>query len=547
MIDEPMSAKQNSTSSEVITASTLEGVMFSKGTKNAGKQPQWQPFETDDLSHAKHVIVIGGGLSGLVAAYTLKQQGIRVTVLESGSRLGGAIQSDQCGEYLCEAGPNSFPSSSSKELMQLIAELRIRPLAASPHAKNRYVALGSTLIPVPMNPIAFLSSPILSLPEKIRILQEISVPKRDGAAPEESVEAFISRRLGEAVHRRMVQPFLTGVYAGDTSRLSAKAVLPALVQWEQDYGSILMGGIKAMLRKMFPDTSAPNFKKRGARPAFQKRGKSALLNFPDGMHQLISSLAKSLGDTSIVLNAKVDSMQRMGDPAGVPESWQITLTNGVRYEADAVIMATPAFKASELLFTVHPDVAQLLNKVEYAPIQLMYQAFNTSDIQRQRKGFGSLRCWERENPAQKAWLGSLWTSSLFPERVPRGTFMLSHFFGGANHPEVLLWDAARCEQEAYAQSQWMLQLKQGARPTFNQLYRWEKAIPQYTIGHVDRMKFTKEALDNAFKGRLVLTGNYLSGINLNKCVTQGQASAETVLRSFAEHPIDFPQEHLQTH
>ncbi len=485
-------------------------------TKSLHPSPE-QVFHHATPPKDAHVVVVGSGLCGLVAAYRLTKAGVQVTLLEAGERLGGNIMTHSWVDFTTEAGPNSFPSSSA-ELMHLLEEIKLRPLAASPLAKYRYITLGSSLIKVPMDPVSFFLSPLLSLPAKLRLLQEPWIAPHQGV--EETVEEFVCRRLGKQVHQRLVQPFLTGVYAGDTAKLSAQSVFPTLVEWEQAHGSIVKGALHAMLHKK----KSPKSKTK----ASMQKNKHALLNFPDGMESLVHRLASLIGDEHIQLKSRVEQLTYNDEPEH-GRAWRIRLNHGVKLEADAIILATPAYATADILDEIAPELARSLGQIEYAPIHVVYQAFALKDVTKRRRGFGTLRALEKDNPFQQAWLGSLWTSSLFPERCPKGHLLLSHFFGGALHPEVKLWDDGRCIREASQQSQWMLQLNPNAKSVLNVVYPYMRGIPQYHVGHKAKIETVQGSLDASFGGRLQITGNYVGGINLNKCVISAQTAVQKTL------------------
>ena len=514
----------NETASETVKISSKPENILRQNASKSMNPLQHSVFHNGELPCDAHVVVVGGGISALVCAYELRKKGVSVIVLEASSQLGGNLQTHQYGEFMCEAGANSFPSSS-RELMLLLDEIKLRPLAASPAAKHRYITIGSTLVSVPMDPLSFVLSPLLSLNAKLRLLQEPWIPQKQ-SDEEESVEAFITRRMGVQVHSRLIQPFLTGIYAGDSSKLSAQSVFPTLVNWEREHGSIIKGAFHSAFKKWTAHSSDAKSKTKAA----MQKNKHALLNFPEGMAQLIKVLSHHVGHEAIRLNSAVEQLNYNPD-AIHGKAWRIQLTHGERIEADAVVLATPAYHASDLLWHIAPEPARLLRQIEYAPIQLVYQAFSLKDVQKKRRGFGTLRCWERPNPYSEAWLASLWTSSLFPERCAKNHVLLSHFFGGALHPKVKLWDEARCIHEASQQSQWLLNLRPKASSVLNVVYPYMKAIPQYHLGHQARMENVEAGLQEAFEGRLQLAGNYVKGISLNACVVTAQRVAHQVLET----------------
>jgi protoporphyrinogen/coproporphyrinogen III oxidase len=450
------------------------------------------------------VIVIGAGLSGLACAYALKQAGLSVQVLEAAPQAGGWIQSFAVEDhhYLLEGGPNSFPSSS-KAVVDLAEQLGVPLVAASPTANHRFVAMGAELLEVPYSIGSALTTKLLPLSAKLRLLQEPFIAPLPADAPEETVAQFVERRLGAMAHTRMVQPFLTGVYAGNSHELSAK-----LVEYEQKHGSI----IKGLLAE-----------KRKAKQSNQKKRPYALLNCAGGMKTLIQKLEQALTG-KIFLNTAVTALRQ------TPSGWQLALANGQQVATHGVVIATPAFVASQLMATVSGEVRALLDTVDYAPITVVYQAFKKRHLAHRKEGFGALRCWEVPNPVNQAWLGSLWTSSIFPNRCPKDESLVSHFFGGSSHTDVLLWSETRAIEEATAQSAWLLGTAPKATPTLNAVFNYAKAIPQYTLGHDNRMSLVKTILAQQAPS-LQLAGNYLQGINLNNCVLSGQLAAENLLKS----------------
>jgi protoporphyrinogen/coproporphyrinogen III oxidase len=477
------------------------------------------------------VLIVGGGVSGLVTAWLLKQRGINVTLLDQNPEtVGGWIQSkvtkavgDQQA-YLLEAGPNSFPTSAEK-VLQLCLQLGLPLEPASPEAMNqRYVAIGSRLLLLPHSPVSGLFSSVLTVKEKWQLaskvlgLSSLKQGAEERETTDESVAQWVSRCLGEAVHRRLAQPFLTGVYAGNTHQLSARALFPKLVALAQlGEGSLLRGALKQ---------GKPSLQAKAKKRLKPKRAYS-LYNVRGGLQQLMLALHKRLGQ-AVWLGQQ--AVELTWQPA--TSTWQLTTQTNDIFVAKQVVLATPAFVSATLLAFVCGEASQALKAIDYAGIAVVYQAFKRTDVTKPKAGFGVLKCQEQPNPYCDAWLGTLWTSSVFPDRCPNDEVLVSHFFGGAAHPETLLWGDERLGQEALLQSGWQLGLSPAVKPTFQKVFNHAKAIPQYTLGHSQRIEQAQMALTGLAGGTVQLVGNYLRGISLNHCVEQAETVANHLIDKF---------------
>ncbi|MFM7390187.1 MAG: protoporphyrinogen oxidase [Vampirovibrionales bacterium] len=481
---------------------------------------------------AKHqtVLVLGAGISGLIAAYRLQKLGYTCVVVEKSNKAGGAIRSEfiplhegsEAG-YLLEWGPNSFPSSSS-ELMSLLEELQLRPVSTSPTAKHRFITKGYRLIEAPSDPLTFATSPLLSFGDKLRLMKEPFTrrfPWHD--EPDPSVQRFFTYRFGKAFHQNLIAPLLCGIYAGDTETLGVASVFPFLKTWEQQHGSVTLGALMALFKKMNEQRQQPDT------PSKNRRKNYRLLNFEGGMASLIHKLASQLPAEALKLQHEVMSLRYDTSDATQPQ-WlaEVLQPDGSSavLKADRVICTLPAYEAARLIDPLQNEAAALLNGVDYAPLWVAYQAFKKEACASTLKGFGTLKIPYSEYPTT-AWLGALWSSSLFPTRSPRDEHLVCHFIGGVLAPEVRLWSKEKVQELALQRSQWMLETT--TSPTFEQAYYWHKATPQYAQGHLERMQRVTNLLRQRAPG-LVLAGNYVNGINLNSCVkVANQAVAEAVI------------------
>lgn len=441
-------------------------------------------------------VVVGAGLTGLSAAYRLSQKGLNVVVLEKGATPGGVIRTEQRDGYQLEWGPHTF-LSTAEEINALCDELGITPIAADSRAKKRYVYHQDRLCPVPMSPGAFLATPLLSWGSKLRLMTEPFQPGSSGE--EESVAQFTRRRLGEEVLQNLMGPFLSGVYAGDPEALSLPAVFPKLAAMERDEGSLLKG-VWAQ-------------RKKGDRS--QKHRAYELLSFEQGMESLIQALAQAMPDSVIRYQTTLTEIR--SESTG----YRLTLESGEHLQAESVILTTPAGVSSNVLRSFWPTVSNVLKEISYAPIGVVHLGFRRSEAPYPLDGFGFLI----PRKAGLDTLGVIWVSSLFPNRAPEGHVLLSAFIGGALHPTVANWNKEQLVDQLL--SDYARIFQHPLSPAFSSARVLKRAIPQYTLGHLERIRQIEALLKN-HKG-LVLAGNYLSGVSVNDCVRQGAAAAQKIL------------------
>jgi oxygen-dependent protoporphyrinogen oxidase len=450
------------------------------------------------------VIVIGAGISGLACGYYLQNLGIRVIVLEQSGRPGGLIRSVPKDGYLLEEGPQSFLLTSP--MLDMIRALGIESalLRADPRAA-RYVLLRGRLEPVPLAPPQLFGSSLLSARTKWSFLRDAFGHSRP-PQPDESIAGFVRRKFTEELLDRLVGPFVSGVYAGDPERLSLRGAFPVVHELETRYGSVIRGAMKS----------------RG------ERGGARLgsCSFESGNETLLSALGKALGDV-LRLNSSVETLARKVTHSG-PEYILTAICNGARQtlRAGTVIVATPASTAGRLLAPLSPRFEELLGAIEYAPVALLYTAFEKSRVGHSLSGFGFLV----PRSEGKRLLGTVWNSSLFPARAPAGSALLTSFAGGTGNP--LLAAAAPEDIRDALLSELRPVLSVEGEPAFWWVKQYTHAIPQYNLGHPERVRKLKD-LCASHRG-LLLAGNYLEGPAVGACIDVARrvaSEAQSYLRS----------------
>jgi oxygen-dependent protoporphyrinogen oxidase len=448
------------------------------------------------------VIVVGGGISGLATAFALQQRGVPVEVLEADARAGGVIGTQHRDGALYETGPNSALDTSPliNELLDAIG-IRGERADANAVAATRFIVRGGRLIALPMSPGAFLATPAFSSRAKLRLLREPFIAPAPADA-EESIAAFVRRRLGVEFLDYAIDPFVSGVYAGDPERISVAAAFPRLHALEQTYGSLIKGQIKGARERRQSAGTAKN-----AAGSFSFRG---------GMQTLTDALARAVD--RVATGVRVESIER-----GADGGWTVT---GVRAgealvrRARAIVLAVPAYEAARLLREVAPPAAHALATIEYAAVASVASAWRRADIAHSLAGFGFLV----PKKEMRRILGTLFSSSMFDGRAPEGTVLLTTFIGGLRNPDLPAQSDATLGEILQTELAALL----GARnaPLWREVTRWTHAIPQYNLGHGERLR-PLAAAERALPG-LTACANYRGGVSVGDCIKSAHAAAEAV-------------------
>ena len=460
------------------------------------------------------VLVIGGGISGLASAFRLKQrlteagQRATVTVVEAQDRLGGTMFTEEVNGFRCEWGPNGFLDSKPFTL-DLCKDLGLtdRLLHADEAAARRFVLCDGELVELPTSPPAFMKSKLLTLGGRFRVVREPWVGRRPESLGDESVADFATRRLGVQAYERLIDPFVSGIFAGDPTRLSVGAAFPRLVELEREYGSLIKAS-RAL--KKARGTDGGNAAGPGGK----------LTSFPNGMSELVDALSRAIGPENIRTSAPVTDVRPAGD------EWYVQVGDD-RLIADKVVMAVPAHAAAKVLAPLGEELTGPMRDIAYAAVSVVVMGFKKSDMDHDLDGFGFLAPSREE----RSILGCLWTSSIFPgHRAPPDHALLRVMIGGARHPLLAVKTDAELLSTAMRELRELLGLRE--RPSFFRVCRHKSAIPQYEMGHLSRIKALDAALGN-WPG-LYLTGNAYRGVGVNDCTRDADRLATQIVESLKQ-------------
>ena len=452
------------------------------------------------------VVVIGGGISGLASAWWIRELGRErgeaheVHVLEAAPRLGGTIYTDHRDGYRCEWGPNGF-LDSKPDTLELAERLGLteRLLRSSDEANKRFVLVDGRLIEIPTSPMKFMTSPILSFGGRLRVLREPFVGR--GTDPEETVGQFARRRLGPQAAQRLIDPFVSGIFAGDPDQLSLRAAFPRLAELEEQYGSLIKASQK--------------LKKARGKDANAAGPSGRLTTFPGGLSEIVDRLASELGDF-VHVRAPAAGLRR---EAG---KWAVEYEGEAIRDVDAVVLATPAPEAARLTRPLTGELAHALSGIPYAAATVVGLGYRRSELGHDLDGFGFL-CPAQE---QRKILGCLWTSSLFPgHRAPEDHVLLRLIVGGVRAPEMAMLDDEPLLDTVFGELRELMGVD--AVPVYKNVIRHVSAIPQYVPGHMGRLASIEEAL-GGLPG-LHMTGNALRGVGINDCTRAAKAVALQVV------------------
>ena len=466
------------------------------------------------------LVVVGAGISGLAAAHRAveraREQGrpLELTVLEGADRVGGTIQTEQRDGYLVEGGPDSFLSEKpwALALCQRIG-LEERLMRTDDRFRRTFVVWGGRLHPLPegfqllaptrLAPL--LASGLFSWPGKLRMACDLVLPR--GGDPDESLGAFVRRRLGREALERVAQPLVAGIYTADPDELSLSATMPRFVEMERRERSVILALWRAARK-----APAQHAGTSGARW-------SLFVTLARGMDELVQALAARLPPGAVRLKERVTGVARERG------RWRIATESGVAHEADALVLAPEAHQAARMLRYVDPAVAHLLEGIPHASSATVSLAYRRADVRHPLDGFGFVVPHAERRPI----IACTFSSVKYAGRAPGGHVLLRVFLGGALNEGVLQGDDATLVRTAREQIGPLLGIT--AEPELARVARHARAMPQYHVGHAARAAAIEQAVSRHPGLRLV--GGAYRGVGIADCVRSGEDAAERLLEETA--------------
>ena len=468
--------------------------------------------------------IVGGGIAGLATAFALQERAaeagipLACTLIESEREWGGKIVTHRVGDFLIEAGPDSFLSQKPWAL-DLCAKLGLsdRLLYTNEFHKKTFVFSRGRLrelpeglvVIVPAKLGALLRSGLLSWSGIARMAMDLVLPARRTTG-DESLASFFRRRLGREAFDRVIEPLMAGIYAGDAEQISLNATFPRFTEMEHRYGSLIRGMLAG--RKAVAQSS------RNGAPT-----PTMFVTLRDGLGDLVRTLVTRIGGAGVTLmpERRVTALRVRSGRLGV-WTYDLLLENRPAVSADAVVLATPAYATADLVRSLSPTAAGLLETISYASTATISMAYGADEVGSSVRGFGFVvpRVEGRDL------LAATWTSLKWSHRAPTSHVLIRCYVGGVGREAILKTDDATLVRRVREELQRMAGI--AAEPTYVEVNRWERGMPQYTLGHLERLETIQVSL-SPYKG-LYLTGAAYRGIGIPDCIRDGSETAGAVVR-----------------
>jgi oxygen-dependent protoporphyrinogen oxidase len=470
----------------------------------------------------RNIVVVGGGITGLSAAYTLQKLAEQqdtptsIALFERDRHLGGKIQTERRDGFVIEGGPDTFVATKPWAV-ELCRDLGIADrLHGTNPERNRTFILhhdrlhrlpGGLTMMIPTEIKPMLATGLLSWPGKVRMGMDFLIPPRRNGV-DETMGQFVSRRIGREAYERLIEPLMSGIYAGDGDKLSLNATLPYLKDLERDHGGLVRGALAIRRTRRVKRQSGSGWR-------------SLFLTPRTGLAEIVEALTDALESAGAGLHLGV----ALANLSITDDRFRLKLSNGSEITADGLILATPAYVTAGLLRLLDPALAEELGAIEYVSTATVSMAFREDQLGRPLDGYGYVIPRREQRKA----LACTWTSTKFPHRAPDGYALLRVFIGRAGQQADISWTESELQELARQELSMTLGIE--AQPLFSRVQIFQDAMPQYNLGHPERMDRIQRHLERW--PRISLAGAGYTGIGIPDCIHSGEQAASQLFDRLA--------------
>ncbi len=477
----------------------------------------------------KKIAIIGGGISGLSITYFVlkkikeKQSACEIILIDKNTELGGNVTTFCKDGFVIEGGPDCFISEKPSAI-RLCEELGLGDSLINTKEENKrtYVLSKGKLIElpeglmlmVPTKITPFIFSPLISIPGKIRMGMDLFIPAKKNNY-DESLGSFVRRRLGNEALDKIAEPLVAGIHAGDPENMSLKNTFPRFLDMENKYGSL----IKGMLAQRSQQSTVNSQQDRKQKPEENKR--TMFMSLKGGLVELINKIHEKIApEIKILLDKKVNSINKI-QIADNKVKYEIKMNENEVIEADYIIVTSPAYETGRMISGFASELASMLNNFPYVSTATVSVGFKRSEIYHPLKGFGFVI----PRKEKRKIMASTWTSEKFSFRAPSDSVLMRAFLGGAANSDILKLNEEEILEVVLKEWQDIMGIK--AKPVISKTFRWNKAMPQYIIGHEKTVE-NIEKITSLHEG-LTIAGNYLKGVGISDCILNAYNTAEKIV------------------
>jgi len=469
----------------------------------------------------KRIAVIGAGIAGLSAAYYVDRLADRadrpldLVLMEKNQRAGGSIVTERSDGFVMEGGPDCF-LSEKPWTFQLCRDIGIddQIIGTNQRSRRTYILWRHKLHPLPegfllLVPTSFwpfVTSSFLTLPGKLRMAMDLILPRKE-STNDETLAAFVRRRLGEEALERIAEPLVAGVHAGNPETMSLRSTFPRFIELEDRYRSLIYG----MYQR----------RRQATKAGMYGSSRSMFLTLKDGLGSLVDTLTNRLRPNTIALGTEVEQITKVDSHEGTPRYRIVPKGDGPAFDADSVVIGTPSYTAAVLLESIDRDLARHLGAIPYVSTATINLAYHRDQIRNPLDGYGFVV----PRTESRTIMATTFSSVKFADRAPEGCVLLRSFVGGAKNQEILSLPDDRLVAAVCADVKGILGID--GDPFVLRLHRWPQAMPQYVVGHQERIASIQTLV--ARHPGLYLVGSAYEGIGISDCIRQGQSVADNIL------------------